>query len=235
MKISDLYRVESLKAELCKDWLLNVHYAKRIPSISFSFGLFYKDEMVGVCTYGRPVAHSLIKGAFSGGYQDKFLELNRLCVNEGLDYNALSFFVSKTLKKIPKPKVIVSYADTSKNHNGYIYQATNWIYTGLSAKRKDYMVKGLEHLHSASIMDLVGRGDKSGHINKVEELKIKFGRDNVYTVDRPRKHRYFYLLGNKRDVKNMSKLLAYDLCEYPKGENERYDIKYKPQTQTQLF
>lgn len=235
MKIADIYRVESIKAELCKDWLLNVHYAKRIPSISFSFGLLHKDKMVGVCTYGRPVAHSLIKGAFSGEYKDKFLELNRLCVNEGLDHNALSFFVSNTLKKIPKPKVIVSYADTSQNHNGYIYQATNWIYTGLSAKRKDYMVKGLEHLHSASIMDLVGRSDKSGHIDKVEQLKIKFGKDNVYTVDRPRKHRYFYLLGSKREVKNMRKLLSYDVCEYPKGENKRYDIRYKPQTQTQLF
>ena len=191
--------------------------------------------MVGVCTYGRPVAHSLVKGAFSGEFQELFLELNRLCVNEGLDKNALSFFVSKTLSKIPKPKVIVSYADTSQNHNGYIYQATNWIYTGLSAKRKDYVVRGMEKLHSASIMDLVGRSDKSGHIKKVEELKKKFGEENVYTIDRPRKHRYFYFLGSKSDIKNMRRLLAYDVLDYPKGENKRYIINYIPQTQSELF
>ena len=57
---------------------------------------------------------------------------------------------------ITKPKVIVSYADTSLGHHGYIYQATNWIYTGLSAKRKDYKIKGLD-LHSASIFDREGR------------------------------------------------------------------------------
>jgi len=26
------------------DWLINIHYAKRMPSITYSFGLFYKNE-----------------------------------------------------------------------------------------------------------------------------------------------------------------------------------------------
>jgi len=63
-------------------------------------------------------------------YQDHFLELNRLVIDEGSKKNVLSFFVSQTLKKLPCPNVVVSYADTSQNHHGYIYQATNWIYTG---------------------------------------------------------------------------------------------------------
>mgnify|MGYP006969545401 FL=1 len=31
---------------------------------------------------------------------------------------------------IQAPCCVVSYADDSRGHNGYIYQATNWIYTG---------------------------------------------------------------------------------------------------------
>lgn len=159
--IKDNYYVNCVNFNDCKEWLLYKHYAHRIPSISFAFGLFTKDKiLVGVCTYGRPVAHSLVKNAFQGHYQEDFLELNRLCVNDGLPKNTLSFFVSQTLKLLPKPKVIVSYADTSQNHHGYIYQATNWIYTGLSVKFKDYMVKGYEHLHSSSILDMVGRSEK---------------------------------------------------------------------------
>ena len=237
-RIKDNYYINCISFSDCKEWLLYKHYAHRIPSISFAFGLFTKDKiLVGVCTYGRHVAHSLVKNAFQGYYQDDFLELNRLCVNDGLPKNTLSFFVSQTLKLLPKPKVVVIYADTSQHHHGYIYQATNWIYTGLSVKFKDYMVKGYEHLHSSSILDMVGRSDgEDGHIDKVKLLKEKFGEENVYMVDRPQKHRYFYLLGrDKREVKQMKKHLIYKEEAYPKGDNCRYDASYNPTIQLRLF
>ena len=235
MSIKDKYKVDQIKKEQCKEWFMYKHYAKRMTSISYSFGLFKSKELVGVCSFGRPVAHILVKKAFSGHYQHNFLELNRLVINENLDKNVLSFFVSQSLKLLKKPKVIVSYADTSQNHHGYIYQATNWLYTGLSAKFKDYMVKGYEHLHGASVLDMVGRSDKNGHLDKVKLLKQKFGEKNVYMIDRARKHRYFYLLGNKKQKKEMKERLVYNIKPYPKGNNKRYDASYKPSTQQQLF
>ena len=227
--------VKSIDSSECKEWFLYKHYAKRIPSISYSFGLYIDNVLQGVCSYGRPVAHILVKNAFQGNYQEDFLELNRLCVNDNLEKNTLSFFVSQTLKKIPKPKVIVSYADTSMNHHGYIYQATNWIYTGLSVKFSDYMVKGFEHKHGASILDMVGRSDKDGHLDKVKLLKQKFGEENVYMIDRPRKHRYFFLLGSKTQKKQMLKHLKYKVEQYPKGHNNRYDSSHKPKVQLRMF
>jgi len=236
MSIKDKYYVDSIDSRETYDWLVHKHYAKRIPSISYAFGLLKDKELLGVCTYGRPMAHSLIKNAFNGHYQDSFFELNRLCVNDDLPKNTLSYFVSKTFKMLPMNHVLVSYADSSKNHHGYIYQSTNWIYTGLSVKFKDYMVKGFENLHGSSIMDIVGRSDgENGHLNKVELLYKKFGKENVYMIDRARKHRYFYFLGNKTQKKNMLKNLKYEIKPYPKGENKRYDASYKPKTQMKLF
>ena len=137
--------------------------------------------------------------------------------------------VSQSLKKLPKPLVIVSYADTSKNHHGYIYQATNWIYTGLSAPFKDPFVKGLEHLHHSTIHDL-----SRGQENRIEWLRNKF-KDDLIMVDRPRKHRYFTFTGNKHEQKKMAQMLPYSIEPYPKGDNIRYDSSYKPVIQTQLF
>ena len=230
MTIPDTYTVRKIMSFECREWFLKKHYAKRLPSTSYAYGL-YKDNLIGICSYGRPVAHTLVKSAFTGKFQDTFLELNRLVVDEGLKKNVLSFFVSQTLKKLPSPNVIVSYADTSQNHHGYIYQATNWIYTGLSAKRFDYKVKGLEHLHSASLMDHAGRGVTK---DKVLKLKKMYG-DRLYTLDRPRKHRYFYVLGNKKQRKEMIRNLAYKVEPYPKGENKKYDASYEPSTQGVLF
>lgn len=236
MSIKNKYKVTSIQSKTVTEWFLKKHYAKRIPSISFCFALLDEDNItVGVCSFGRPIAHALVQQAFQGEYQEDFLELNRLITNDNLDKNACSFFVGQCLKQIPKPKVIVSYADTSQHHNGYIYQATNWTYTGLSAEFTDYMVKGYEHMHSASIMDMVGRSDTNGHLNKVELLKKKFGTENVYTVERPRKHRYFYFLGNKKDRKNMKNKLKYEISHYPKGKNKNYDASYNPNVQTFLF
>lgn len=230
------YDVKPITFEDCKEWVLYKHYAHRIPPIMYAFGLFDGNVLVGICTYGRPVAHILVKKAFQGEYQDCFLELNRLCVNEGLPKNTLSQFVSQTLKMLPRPSVVVSYADTSHHHHGYIYQATNWIYTGLSAAFKDYMVKGYEHMHGCSVLDMVGRSDgEKGHLDKVTLLKEKFGEENVYMVDRPRKHRYFMFLGDKREVRRMRSLLVYDEQPYPKGDNQRYDASYQPQVQLSLF
>ena len=213
MSIKEKYTVKSIAKHLCKEWLLHKHYAKRIPSISYAFGLFDKDLM-GVMTIGKPASNSLCVGG-CGEHNSKYVyELNRLCVNDNLEKNVLSFFVSSCLKMLPK-LIIVSYADTAQNHHGYIYQATNWFYTGLSSKAKD--------------KKLIGSNKHGRHNNAYEQ-------DGDYEfVERSRKHRYIYFTGNKRENKKLLNELNYKIQPYPKGENKRYDASYKPIIQTQLF
>ncbi len=227
MSIKDKYVVKSIEKSLCKDWCINKHYAHRLPPIEHAFALFDETNiMQGIVTYGTPASNTL-RSLWNDVY--KLKELNRLVINEGLEKNALSYFVSQSLFLLPKPLVIVSYADTSQNHHGYIYQATNWIYTGLSAVFKDYSVKGKEHLHSATIMDM-----SRGKENRVEWLRNKFG-DDLIMIDRPRKHRYFYFLGTKNVVKDMKAMLPYKIESYPKGDNVRYDASHEIKVQLSAF
>tara|TARA_R100001510_G_C7611414_1_gene174821 strand:+ start:248 stop:940 length:693 start_codon:yes stop_codon:yes gene_type:complete len=226
------YSVKSVLNSECREWFLRKHYLKRLPPISYCFGLYDENlSLLGVSSFGRPAAHGVVKGAFGGILMDNFLELNRLIINEGLPKNILSFFLSRSLNLLPKPQAIVSYADTSQGHHGYIYQATNWIYTGLSAKRKDYKLKGVNNLHSQSLLDREGRHMKKG---KVAEMRLKYG-DDLYTQDRPRKHRYFYFVGNKKEKAHMKENLQYKVEPYPKGDNSRYDASYVPTVQGILF
>jgi hypothetical protein len=227
MSIKTEYKIKSIEKNQTTEWLKYKHYAKRIPPIEYSFGLFNNENILnGVITYSTPVSSNL-RGIFNNEF--KLIELNRLVINEGLEKNCLSFFVSQSLKMLPSPLVIISYADTSQNHHGYIYQATNFIYTGLSAKRTDWKIKGLEHLHGATIADL-----SRGKENRAEWMRQKYG-DNFYLEDRPRKHRYFYFIGSKNDCKKMKKMLPYDIEPYPKGDNKRYNSDYNPSIQGRLF
>jgi len=226
MGIKEKYTVKSITNFDCRDWIINKHYAKRLPPIEYAMGLFSEVGLQGIVTYATPVSNPLRKLFFP---DFSIMELNRLVINEGLEKNSLSFLVSQSLKLIPPPMVIVSYADTSQNHHGYIYQATNFIYTGLSAKRTDYKIKGMEHLHGHTIAD-ISRGQE----NRSQFLKDKFGSD-FSLEDRPRKHRYFYFLGSKQQIKRMNELLPYKIEPYPKGDNVRYDASYKPTIQKTIF
>jgi hypothetical protein len=224
MSIKEKYEVKSIDSYLCKDWFINKHYAKRVPMIEFSFGLYENGILLGVCSYGTTLAIGIRKI-----FNYNVYELNRLCVNDGLEKNVLSYFVSQTINLMPKTCVLLSYADKNQGHNGYIYQATNWIYTGLSAIVKEYKVRGQEDMHSQTLFD-----KSKGKIDRVAYLKELYG-DKLYMDYRPRKHRYFYFKGNNFDLKEMKKQLKFKIEPYPKGENKRYDASYKPTIQIELF
>ena len=231
------YNVRPIPYSETKDWLLHKHYAHRMPPITYAFGLFDGNKTIGVCTYGHPFSSEL-KKCMGDTWCDKLLELNRLCVNDGLPRNTLSWFVSRTFELLPKPTPLVSYADTAYNHHGYIYQAPNWVYTGTSTPFMDYVVKGYEHMHNQSICDMVGRADKDDGVagkSRYQLLVDKFGSENVYKVARSTKHRYFMFLGNKRERRAMQSALTYSTQPYPKGDNVRYDSSYSPAVQLNLF
>ena len=210
--IKETYKVKSIKKELCKEWLLYKHYAKRIPSISYAFGLFDSKIMQGILTVGKPASNALCRGV-CGKHNSKYVyELNRLCVNDGLKKNVLSYFVSQSLKMLNNI-ILVSYADTSQNHNGYIYQATNWIYTGATKERTDIGSEDNKH---------------SRHYDK----NIDYKKNRKF---RSSKHRYIFFIGSKKQKKQWLKELNYKIQAYPKGQNTNYDTSYKTTTQTELF
>jgi len=206
------FKVKSIKKEQCKEWLLYKHYARRFCSISFSFGLFNNESLCGILTIGKPASNPLCIGVCGKENSKYVYELNRLCVVDNLPKNTLSFFVSQCLKKLPK-MILVSYADTAMDHNGYIYQATNWIYTGKTKERTDISTQ---------------EGKHSRHYKK----------NTDYTKNRKTrssKHRYVYFLGSKKEKRYFKKCLKYKVQSYPKGQNKRYDSSYKTLTQKEIF
>tara|TARA_R100000808_G_C2127643_1_gene137563 strand:- start:281 stop:964 length:684 start_codon:yes stop_codon:yes gene_type:complete len=223
------YSVESIDSKETYDWLLHKHYLKRKTSISYAFGLFRNKVLEGVCTYGNALPSTMRRGFCGLKYEHIVYELNRLCINENLDKNVLSYFVSKTFKLLIKPKILVSYADKKVGHTGYIYQATNWLFTGESHTQLDWKVKGKEHIHSRTLMD-----EFPFEKDRIKKLKEKYG-DDLYQVERMPKNRYVYFIGTKKQKKDMLNNLKYKIEPYPKGENKRYDASYKPQVQAKLF
>ena len=98
---------------------------------------------------------------------------------------------------LPRPLIIVSYADTEQDHVGYVYQATNFLFTGTTKERTD--IASGEGKHARH------------HLGDPDQRKKRWA-----------KHRYVFFVGNKRERKNLSNKLNYAIQPYPKNSAEKY-------------
>lgn len=185
------YKVKKINYQDTKPFILKLHYAKRMPSvIQYSFGLFENDILVGVVTYGIPASPPLCKGVAGEKNKNLVIELSRLVLKNNKK-NEASILVGRSLQLLPEPKIVVSYADTAHNHVGYVYQATNFYFTGTSKPRTDMAGKNGKHSRH--------------HLG-----------DKTKRIFRSPKHRYIYILGNKKQKENLLNDLKYPLMDYPK-------------------
>lgn len=208
--------VEKIPPKECLPMILGTHYLRRKCPISYAFGAREKlsGRLVGIVTYGVPSSAPLRAGICGDSYASNVLELNRLvCENRK---NLASLLVGRSSQMLPRPSVIVSYADIMQGHIGYVYQACNFLYTGLSAKRTDWKVRGMESLHNQSVVDI-----SRGMVDRAKFMRERFG-DDFFLKDRPRKHRYVLFIGSKYQRSCMRRALRYDVLPYPKGDGEKY-------------
>lgn len=192
-------------ARICRDH----HYAGRVPSIVASFGLWVDDVMAGVITYGIPAQKNAL--SFCGdAYTDNGLELNRLFVFDWAGRNSESYLIGQSFKLLERYYksyfILISYADSGKDHIGYIYQATNWIYTGISSGDVEFNIDG-KHYHRKNAFNIFGTGSYR-ELSKDHDVEIFKQGD---------KHRYVYFLGDRRQRRKMRKALRWPVLPYPKG------------------
>jgi hypothetical protein len=186
------YEVRRIERKDCEPFILGIHYAKRWPSISFAYGLFLDSILVGVVSYGSPASPWLCKGVCGEEFRKQVIELNRLVLSDNRK-NEASLLVGRSLKMLgaERDSIVVSYADTAHNHTGFIYQATNFLFTGTTKPRTDMAsVNGKHSRHNS--------GDRNNR------------------VFRSAKHRYVTFIGNRRFRRLAKSALRYGVLPYPK-------------------
>ena len=107
----------------------------------YNYGAFINDTLVAVCIFHNPSVPEVVKGCFGleRNEQEGIFELGRLVKLPNTDI-ILSQFVAhamKALRRETQVKAILSYAD-SRFHTGFIYQALNFKYYGMTAPKTDF-------------------------------------------------------------------------------------------------
>jgi hypothetical protein len=203
------YEIEQIPSRVANELVVANHYLHRSASTMFAYGLYDGLHLVGCIIYGKPANQQLCKGVCGPEESDRVIELTRLWIEDGTPKNTESYLIGNSLKMLPPEyDILVSYAEIGAGHVGTVYQATNWIYTGMSDKHVEWVLDGQAGKHSRHLFDEVGGTAKAKEI---------YG-DRLQQVQRPRKHRYIMLRGNKTRRKELTRKLRYKVLPYPKKD-----------------
>ena len=202
--------------------VLRYHYTGRKVGCRYAFGLFDQDEIIGCVCYSVPASYTLCKGVCGEQYKKDVLELSRLVIVNSLK-NAASFLVAKSICMMEN-QVLVSYADPNVGHVGYVYQATNWIYTGQGNSEPCWL-----HPKTKQVISKTRR-----HIDQKAE-KLGLNWKDLIKQPQEGKHRYVCFAGAKAYKKRAKKALRYKKMQYPKGESKRHEIDRGLKREETLF
>jgi hypothetical protein len=237
---TDKITIRKITQSVAKEVIIKNHYTHAWTACKHSLGIYHKvsdsvfgdEKLIGVVIYGHPVgrlAHSSVSSEIK---QHEILELTRLWIEDGWGKNIESYSISQSFKWLKENdkdiKVLLSYADVGQNHNGTIYQATNWLYQGLNYDIKfmeDYKIslseKGDEWIHQRTMSSRWG----SCGIDVLKQKLAEEGYTEFWRKKDKPKHRYIYILtDNKKDKKKILTTLKHPTKPYPKetirGEDE---------------
>jgi hypothetical protein len=208
-------RLEIASHKAIKYACLNFHYSKAVPVNTFGYSVFNdKNEWCGVVLYGAGANNNL--ATQYNLKQGNVLELVRMALNGKQESTSKALALSlKLLKKaMPLCKLLISYADKDQNHNGIIYQATNWFYTGTSMidkKDASYIIDG-KRIHGKTISD---KCKKYGLIKNIENAKKVYRAKEVIEYVTKGKIKYIYPL--EKSLIPLCKSLSKP---YPKKEQQ---------------
>ena len=140
------------KADLRVDWCSQSaaryaverwHYSKSYPiGKSVNIGVWEKHRFIGAVQFRNGSNNNM--GKPYGLDHGEFCELSRVALNrhECSVSRVIALALRFLKRQSPGLRVVLSYADTMQGHHGGIYQATNWIYLGVTDGDTEYFIDG---------------------------------------------------------------------------------------------
>jgi hypothetical protein len=195
-------QVKPVPVSVARRLIQREHYLHPLPGgTKLAFGVFVGTRVLGALIPGAGPAnaYSLVDGA----NPDDCLTLTRLWLSDALPSNSESRvlgIVLRNLKQHTRVKFLVSYADPVQGHIGIVYQATGWLYTGLSEAMPLYDVGDGKLRHSRSLSHAFGTHSLQ-HFAK-HGIAVKLAPQAA-------KHRYVYFLDPTWQHRLMAPVFPY--------------------------
>jgi len=215
--------IRRVNYDTAKQIILDYEWLGSMGNTEISYGIFWGLHLGGVVCFGKTTGPHLARGVCGPEYEKKTCQLSRGACVWWSPPNTASRLIGGALRLLEKDtdyRIVVAFADPRAREIGTIYQATNWLYTGLSKRRTEIGVEGRalrEDFHSLGL---------PAHLKCKDGITALGLRPKVEI--RPQKHRYIKLLGTYKERKQLRAALRYPILPYPKRavevSGERRDV-----------
>jgi hypothetical protein len=202
------YMVRQIPSLVGRDYIVANHYTGGCHRRPMCWGLYLGEDLHGVVAFATPSSEHVRASVFGPEHKDRVTELHRLHLRDGHPRNLTTWFLARAFDGLltyrPQIVAVLSYADTTEGHTGTVYQAANAIYTGATARSRFYRDRAgvLRHPRQCGVnitpTDATARG-------WVAEMRAS-------------KHRYLFILGDRRTKRWANAHLKLTPAPYPKAD-----------------
>jgi hypothetical protein len=188
-----------------REFCARYHYTGLGNNVPLRYGLWHGVVLYGVIGYNLPTRQTCASVFGEAGIAHVW-HMGRLAMADAAPRNSESRLIGGSLRLIeggrPNIWAVLTFAAQSAGHVGYVYQATNALYTGTGGD-------------SSYLLDESGnrRGTKQGTRVTIAEIE----RRGWTAVREPPKHRYVYILGNRTERRQRMRMLRLPVLPYPKS------------------
>lgn len=214
--IKNKWEVQQIHQSIAIPFVEQHHYARKTANTSVAvFGLFYKGDKdtlhgiswwmpppLGASKFANPTNHSAVLG------------LSRFCLVDDRPENAGSFLISGSIQQLDQVKyrTLITYADTSLNHDGGLYRASNWSYTGLTTKqpsfwdvKKHCLTSRKKGPKTYTKAEMIAKGHKFLGMHRKHRFLYPLDRSAIVIQPRVKQLEFAFTKEGKAVVKNINK------------------------------
>jgi Enterobacteriaceae phage adenine modification enzyme len=185
------------------------HYTAMPGNMAWRWGLWHEAVLLGVVTYNLPTRETCAS-VFGQDHLTHIWHMSRLAMADMAPRNSESRLIGGSLRAItrdfPDIWAVLTYAAADAGHVGFVYQATNAIYTGTGGDTHYYLDRNGHRRGTYATVRGAGRG-----VTAAIAAELGWTRQQGLA-----KHRYVYILGTKRQRRDRLALLKLPSLPYPK-------------------
>lgn len=150
------------------------HYSGTIGNSTYRYGCYLNDELIALCSFGNITRNE--SATRLNINSNELLELTRFCIHSKYQKkNFASWLISRCINeivKLEKYKCLISFADTTYNHDGTIYKALGWVNDGVVPPSYWYIDKDGYVMHKKTLWN---------HSKKMSMTENDFAEKYGYT------------------------------------------------------
>ena len=169
------------------------HYLGSLGRGSTNFGVYTKDVLIAVCSFGHVTRHETLKK--TGKSLDvkmtssQACEIKRFAIRTNVECRnlgswALSQAINGYRKLKPEIKYIISFADTSVGDSGGLYKASNFTNLGTTPKSYHYL-DGVKAIHKKTVYEIA----RSAHMTEREFVE----KSNLVKIEEKPKQKWVFI------------------------------------------